>query len=282
MIPDRRYSPRAQAEPVRFRYRQLGDFLNIAKVWMREDDFPYFCALSVYSGRFSVKEVQKMKFSVKKMATLAMLAAVSYLLVFLVRIPVVMFLKYEPKDVAVTVGGFLFGPLSAFLVSLVVSLVEMVTISETGPIGALMNLLSTCSFACTAAFIYKKKRSLGGAIWGLAAGSVVMVAVMLLWNWLIPPYYMFQIQSPEDLTAARNAVEALLLPAFLPFNILKAGLNSLIVMAVYKPLVTALRRVGLLEQRPEASSGSRVGMFLFMGVLLITCILLILVLQGIL
>lgn len=213
-----------------------------------------------------------MKFSVKKMATLAMLAAVSYLLVFLVRIPVILFLKYEPKDVAVTVGGFLFGPLPAFLISLLVSLVEMVTISETGPIGALMNLLSTCSFACTAAFIYKKNRSLSGAIWGLAWGSLAMVATMMLWNWLVTPLYM---------GVSRAAVEALLLPAFLPFNVLKAGLNSLLVMAVYKPLVTALRRVGLLEQRPEASSGSRVGMFLFMGVLLISCILLILVIQGI-
>ena len=210
--------------------------------------------------------------SVKKMATLAMLAAVSYLLVFLVRIPVVMFLKYEPKDVAVTAGGFLFGPLPAFLISLLVSLVEMVTISETGPIGAIMNLLSTCSFACTAALIYKKNRSLSGAIWSLAAGSLAMIGTMMLWNWLITPLYM---------GVSRGAVEALLLPAFLPFNVLKAGLNSLLVMAIYKPLVTALRRVGLLEQRPEASGGSRVGMFLFMGVLLISCILLILVMQGI-
>lgn len=214
-----------------------------------------------------------MKLSVKKMATLAMLAAISYLLVFLVRIPVVMFLKYEPKDVAVTVGGFLFGPLSAFLVSLVVSLVEMVTISETGPIGALMNLLSTCSFACTAALIYKKKRSLSGAIWGLAYGSLAMIATMMLWNWLVTPLYM---------GVSRAAVEALLLPAFLPFNVLKAGLNSLLVMAIYKPLVTALRRIGLLEQRPESGSGSRAGMFLFMGILLVSCVLLFLVMRGIL
>ena len=35
-----------------------------------------------------------MKFSTKKLATLAMLAAISYLLVCFIRIPVVMFLKY--------------------------------------------------------------------------------------------------------------------------------------------------------------------------------------------
>lgn len=211
------------------------------------------------------------KLSVKKMVTLAMFAAVAYLMVFLIRIPVVLFLKYEPKDVAVTISGFLFDPLSACLVSLVVSMVEMVTISETGPIGALMNLLSTCSFACTAAFIYKRRRSLSGAIWGLSAGSIAMIAVMLLWNWLITPMYM---------GISRQAVSALLLPYFLPFNVLKAGLNSALTLALYKPLVTALRKIGLLEHRPEAPHTSRLGMYLFTGILLITCVAVLLVLKG--
>lgn len=216
-----------------------------------------------------------MKFSTKKLATLAMLAAAAYMLVFFIRIPIVAilpFLKYEPKDVAVTIGGFLFGPLSSFLISLVVSLVEMVTISDTGPIGGLMNLLSTCSFACTAALIYKKKRSLTGAILGLTAGTIAMCCVMLLWNWLITPMYM---------QVSRQAIEALLLPGFLPFNLLKAALNSILTMALYKPLTTALRKTGLLPERPSAEQGSRVGMYLFMGALLITCLLLFLTLKGI-
>ena len=224
---------------------------------------------------FFANEVFKMKFSTKKLATLAMLAAAAYMLVFFIRIPIVAilpFLKYEPKDVAVTIGGFLFGPLSSFLISLVVSLVEMVTISDTGPIGGLMNLLSTCSFACTAALIYKKKRSLTGAILGLTAGTIAMCCVMLLWNWLITPMYM---------QVSRQAIEALLLPGFLPFNLLKAALNSILTMALYKPLTTALRKTGLLPERPSAEQGSRVGMYLFMGALLITCLLLFLTLKGI-
>jgi riboflavin transporter FmnP len=70
--------------------------------------------------------------------------------VALVRIPVVLFLKYEPKDVVITIGGFLLGPMASLIISALVSLIEMFTISDTGPIGCLMNLLSTCSFACTA------------------------------------------------------------------------------------------------------------------------------------
>ena len=41
-----------------------------------------------------------------KMIIMSMLAAVALLLVSTIRIPVVLFLKYEPKDVAITIGGF--------------------------------------------------------------------------------------------------------------------------------------------------------------------------------
>ena len=209
--------------------------------------------------------------SVKKMVSLAMLAAIAYLIVSLVRIPVVLFLKYEPKDVIITIGGFLFGPMASFIVSAVVSLLEMVTISETGFIGCIMNLLSTCTFACTTALVYKKWHTLKGAIAGLALGSVLMVGAMLLWNWLVTPWYM---------GADRATVEGLLLPAFLPFNLLKAGLNSALTLSLYKPLVTALRKIGLVEAHPDSGKGSKAGVYIFAAALLITCILLMLVFQG--
>lgn len=85
-----------------------------------------------------------------------MLCAIAYALVAVCRIPVVLFLKYEPKDVVIAMGGFMMGPLASLLISTVVSLVEMVTVSDNGFYGLLMNILSTCAFACPAAFIYKK------------------------------------------------------------------------------------------------------------------------------
>lgn len=183
----------------------------------------------------------------KKMVVLAMMTAIAYVSVFIFRIPVVMFLKYEPKDVIITIGGFLFGPLASMLMSAVVSLVEMVTISSTGPIGALMNFLSTVSFACTAAIIYKKVHTITGALIGLVTGSVVMVCIMLAWNYLITPLYM---ETP------REAVAEMLVPMFLPFNLLKAVLNSAITMLLYKPLSTVMRKAHVL---PETSSATTEG-----------------------
>ena len=89
----------------------------------------------------------------KKLTTLAMLAALAYLIMVVGRIPMVLFLSYDPKDVIIAIGGFLFGPLEAFAISFVVSLIEMFTVSDTGIIGAVINFVSTSSFACTAAII---------------------------------------------------------------------------------------------------------------------------------
>lgn len=213
-----------------------------------------------------------MKPNVKKMVLIAMMAAVAYLLVFFIRIPVVLFLSYEPKDVMLTISGFLLGPMAAFSASAVVSLVEMFTISTTGPIGCIMNLLSSCSFACIAALIYKKHRNLSGAVLGLLTGAVTMVITMLLWNYLITPLYMTG--------TTRSDVAAMLVPVFLPFNLLKAGFNSALTLLLYKPLVNALRRSGLVAQSNSRSGNSKSGLYVFAAILLITCILLLLVLQG--
>ena len=212
-------------------------------------------------------------FSVKKMVLLAMLAAVAYMMVSLIRVPIVLFLKYEPKDVIITIGGFLLGPMASFIISLVVSLLEMVTISDTGPIGAIMNLLSTCTYACTAAFIYKRKHTLNGAVVGLGIGTLVMTGAMLLWNYLITPLYMTG--------TSRSDIAGMLIPVFLPFNLLKAGLNSAFILALYKPLVTALRKTGLIPKQKGNAGSSKIGLYIFAGGLLITCILLVLVMKGI-
>ena len=213
--------------------------------------------------------------SVKKMVLLAMLAATAYIIVALIRIPVVAIppLSYEAKDVVITISGFMLGPMAAFLISLVVSLVEMVTISTTGPIGAIMNLLSTCSFACIASLIYKKKHTIWGAVIGLVCGTVIMVCFMLLWNWLITPIY---------LGYPRAAVEAMLIPVFLPFNALKGGLNTALVLGLYKPLTTALRKARLLPESTTSHKKAKPGVYILAGVLLATCVLFLLVMKGVL
>lgn len=213
--------------------------------------------------------MKKQKLTTKELTTLAMLTAIAYTLVATIRIPIVLFLKYEPKDVVITIGGFLMGPGAVLISSAVVAIIEMFTISDTGIIGCIMNLLSTCSFAFTAAYVYKRRHTMAGAIAGLIVGAVVMVCTMLLWNYLITPLYMTG--------TSRSDIAGMLVPVFLPFNLLKAGLNSGFILLLYKPVVNGLRRAGLLPTASTQKSHTRLGVTVFAILLLLSCILFVLV-----
>ena len=217
--------------------------------------------------------MNKQKMTTKELTTLAMLTAIAYALVCTVRIPIVLFLKYEPKDVVITIGGFLMGPMAVLISSSIVALIEMFTISDTGIIGCIMNFLSTCAFAVPAALVYKRRHTMAGAIAGLAVGTVTMVATMLLWNYLITPLYMTG--------TSRSDIAGMLMPVFLPFNLLKAGLNSAFILLLYKPLVVSLRKAGLLPATGSGAKSAKFGVTIFAALLLITCVLFVLVLRGI-
>ena len=213
--------------------------------------------------------------STKAITTLAMLTGIAYVVMLLSKaLPSVNgFLDFDFKDVIICIGGFTFGPTAAAAVSVVVALIEMLTISTTGPWGFLMNVLATCSFSCTACFIYKKMHSKKGAVIGLACGVVCLVIVMLLWNYLVTPIYQGM---------PRQAIADLLLPVFLPFNLAKGGMNMAATLLLYPPVVGALRRSGVVPPS-QSSQGKKfsAGFALFALALLATFVVFALVLAGV-
>jgi len=44
-----------------------------------------------------------------------MLCALAYVVVVVGRIPIILFLKYDPKDVIIAIGGLIFGPFTKCL-----------------------------------------------------------------------------------------------------------------------------------------------------------------------
>ena len=233
------------------------------------------------SGRFfalrkeKIMETKRTSFNAKTLATIGMLCAIAFVAKLLSSVlpTVAGFLSFDLKDVVIVIGGFMLGPFAAAIITLVVSLVEMVTVSSTGLIGLVMNVLASCSFACTASVIYRKKHNLKGAVLGLALGVLFMTAVMLLWNWLITPLYM---------KVDRSVVVGMLLPVFLPFNLVKGGLNAALAMLLYKPVVTALRKAHLIEEHGTGKRETKWGVVIVSALLLVTFVLLALVLMGIL
>lgn len=220
--------------------------------------------------------MNKTSFDPRQITILAMFTALSFVLVLVSEaIPKVAgFLSYEPKDAIIVTAGLLFGPAPAVIICFLVAFIEMITISATGPIGFLMNVISTCSFVLPASMFYKKNRTKTGAVIGLVFGTVMMTVVMVLWNYIITPLYMH---------VDRVEVVKMMLPVFIPFNLIKGGINAALTLLLYKPVVNALRSVNLAE--PSASGGEKgkfsPGSFAISLAVLVTFVLALLALLGV-
>ena len=180
----------------------------------------------------------------RKLTTLAMLAALAIVLVALIHFPLVPaapFLEYDPADIPIFIGTFLFGPAAGLALTAVVCVIQGVTVSAaSGPIGIIMHFLATGTFVLLAGNLYRAHRTRKAALLGLAAGTLAMTAVMCVCNLVFTPLFM---GSPV------GEVVKLLLPAIIPFNLAKAAINSVITYLVYKPI----SRLVFGEKEPAAS-----------------------------
>ncbi|MGN0477113.1 MAG: ECF transporter S component [Ruminococcus sp.] len=183
---------------------------------------------------------------IKSLCSMAMLTAIAIAADILIRIPNIGgFLTYEPKDVILTIGGFIFGPVAGILMAFVVCFIEMVTISTTGLIGLVMNFLASGVFIGVASVIYYKKKTLSRAIIGLVASTLSLIVIMLLWNYIMTPIFFGM---------PREAVLDMFIPLLIPFNAIKGALNSALTLLLYKGVVTALRKSGLVPKRESADN----------------------------
>jgi riboflavin transporter FmnP len=208
----------------------------------------------------------------KKITTIAMFCAVAFL-VSLVQIPFNGFLDLEVKSAVITICAFLLGPLAGLIISIIVPVIELLTVSHTGPIGLLMNVIATCAFVCPAALIYKRNHSMKGAVIGLIVGSVTLTVSMLLWNYIITPIY---------LNVPRQVVEGMLVPVLLPFNLIKAASNMAVTLLLYKPVVHALRKAKLVSHNHDEGKKEKTntGVMIVALILLLTCVLLVMAFRG--
>ncbi len=184
----------------------------------------------------------------RRLVLSAIFAALAYAVATIFRFRV-NFLTFDLKDAIITVAGLLLGPLSALAISLVTALLEMISISETGLYGFLMDFASSATFSCAAAILYKYRKRLSGAILGLAAAVIASTVVMMALNLCITPiYYTKAMGVPMSLKDA-----AAMIPLFLlPFNLVKTLTNASAVLILYKPISRAMQAAGFL---PRTSGG---------------------------
>ncbi len=185
----------------------------------------------------------------KRMTGIAMFAALAYISVVILRIPNIGgFLTFDFKDVIITIAAMFFGPSAAVALSILVPLLEFLTVSGTGVYGLIMNVISSLTLSFTASLIYKYKKTFLGAIIGLVSAVFAVTAAMMVANLVVTPFYTGM---------SMGAVAAMIPKLLLPFNLTKSLLNASLTLMLYKPLTGVLRKTGLAgaerKERAELS-----------------------------
>ncbi|HEX6988378.1 MAG TPA: ECF transporter S component [Bacillota bacterium] len=167
----------------------------------------------------------------RRLVTIALFAALAAVLMMTISIPIMPtapFLKFDPSDAVAMISAAVLGPGGAVVVvALKNALVFM--IRGANPLGLLMNLAGSGTLIWTAGRIYQSRPTVWGLAAGGAAGALAAALVMIPANLVMVPVIH---------GIPRETVAAMLLPAYIPFNLLKGLLST----ALAAPLYLALAR----------------------------------------
>ena len=213
----------------------------------------------------SYLHINQQKNSIKKLTVISLLMAMAYLCTFMFKFKVG-FLTFDFKDAFLSIIAFLYGPLYAVISAVIVAFFELISISETGIYGFLMNSISSVAFAATCGIIYRYKHNFSGAVLGSIVAVFVMTIVMAFANLFITPYYM---------NVSRSDVAQLIPTLLLPFNFIKGCVNAGILWIIYKPITTVFKKAGLIKSS-SATNKTKFGIMTIISIVVITiCVLLI-------
>ncbi|MBR0574741.1 ECF transporter S component [Proteiniclasticum sp. BAD-10] len=107
-------------------------------------------------------------------------------------LPAFPWLKVDLSAVPVLLSGFAFGPLVGVGVEVLKNLlIFTLKGSSSGGVGEIANIIIVGSYVFTASLIFKKMKTMKGAIIGTLAGAVLMIPLAMLANHfiLIPLYF---------------------------------------------------------------------------------------------
>ena len=170
------------------------------------------------------------KIAVRKITTLGVMAALSVVLAFFIHIPFppAPYLEYDPADIPIFIVSFIFGPWWGIALTVVVSLLQGLTVSaSSGVYGILMHMFATSAFVVVSGIVYKYNKSFLGSVMALSLGCLAQALIMIPLNLIFTPMFL---GSPVD------AVLELILPVILPFNLMKAGINAVVTGLLFKQL----------------------------------------------
>ena len=167
------------------------------------------------------------KWDTRQLVTMALMCAIGVLLSFVEfpLLPGVTWLKYDASAMPAMVCGFAFGPAAVLAVGVVGAVIHGILMADFS--GAVMNILVVAGFILPAALVYRRSRTFKSGVVGLVLSAITATVMAILGNLVITPMW---------LGVPLDAVVAMILPILTPFNLIKAGINAVLTLIVYKSI----------------------------------------------
>ena len=167
------------------------------------------------------------KWDTRQLVTMALMCAIGVLLSFVEfpLLPGVTWLKYDASAMPAMVCGFAFGPAAGLAVGVVGAVIHGILMADFS--GAVMNILVVAGFILPAALVYRRSRTFKSGVVGLVLSAITATVMAILGNLVITPMW---------LGVPLDAVVAMILPTLTPFNLIKAGINAVLTLIVYKSI----------------------------------------------
>ena len=191
--------------------------------------------------------------TVKNITRIAILATLGAVLM-LIDFPIFVapgFYKMDLGDLPCLIGAFAMGPVPALFIQIIKILLKMLfKPTSTAFIGEIAAFIFSSSYCLSASIIYQNNKTKKGAVKALIIGSIVMIIVSVLANYLfiIDAYSKLYGMPLEAIIGLGQAIFPIInsklsfvLCCVLPFNIIKVICVDLLTMLLYKHISPILK-----------------------------------------
>jgi riboflavin transporter FmnP len=152
------------------------------------------------------------------MVILSMFAAFSTILMWFNSpiLPGAPYLKFEVSDVPLLIATIIYGPIGG-VIALTVRTILYFLLHGGNIFGIFMNYIAALTFILTFSFLYKKANTIVASIFGTMAMTLVIIPLNI-------------IIVPLEFGLSFEQVWALMLPVYIPFNLIKGALTSVVLI----------------------------------------------------
>ena len=161
------------------------------------------------------------------------------------------FLKFDFSEIPVLIGSFAIGPIWGVVIELLKNLIHL-PMTQTAGIGEMSNFITGSIFVVTAGLIYNKFHSKPGIVLSTAVATIVLALAGIPLNaYVTLPLYAnvlgFTTEAIVGMSQAVNPLITdkwtLILWGFVPFNLFKGVIVSIITFLLSIPLTRPLRAI---------------------------------------